>query len=191
VRFILNSLILLSVLAGPVAQAGGSQSSTTTTNDDVLGMPKPRQLNDPATGGEHKMVLKLHPLPAIGGSMLGVLMLPVELEGALSPAVSLYVLGSPLLLVNGAGGGFALNGGVRGYLSGNAPDGFWVGAQLGVTSLSSGYLSATAVDLQPQLGYQWIFNGGFTVGLGVGVSIDQLVREQFPLTFVLPLGVAW
>jgi len=189
-RIIIHSLILLAVLTGPVAHAGGEQSSTTTTVDDVLGMPKPEQPKGLATG-ERKMVLKLHPLPAIGGPTLGVFMLPVELETAANPIVSLYVIGSPLLLVNGAGGGFALSGGVRGYLSGTAPDGFWLGAQLGVSNLTAGAVSVTAVDLQPQLGYQWVFDSGFSVGLGVGLSVDQLMRQQFPLTFVLPLGVAW
>ena len=77
--------------------------------------------------GARKTALKLRPLPALGGPLLGIFMLPVELELAFTPSFSAYVVGSPVVLLSGAGGGVALNGGLRGYLSGNAPDGFWMG----------------------------------------------------------------
>jgi hypothetical protein len=181
-RSIMNSLILISVLAGAVARAD-------VPGGDVVGTP--RIGPDGSVTGARKTALKFHPLPAIGGPLLGVFMLPLELEFAVSPNLSVYAIGSPLVLLSGAGGGVALNGGVRGYFSGNAPDGFWLGGQVGVTTLGTSYGSVTSVDLQPQIGYQWVFDGGFTIGVGVGLSVSQLAAGQPPMTFTLPMGIAW
>jgi hypothetical protein len=178
-RYFLNVLVLVAVLFGPRAQAGPDGAGRGPL--DAWGMHS------------RKTVLKLHPLSTAGGMVFGTLMLPLEVEHAVTPDLSWYGTMAPLIQLDHSWApGLALGCGVRGYLSGHAPDGPWLGAQLGITVLGSPRWGTTGTsDLQPQAGYQWVLGNGFTVGVGAGLSIRSLVLGTFPVTVMVPIGFAW
>ena len=211
-RTTVNSLILISVLASSLAQAGDDQRSPGSAEiagdkvffpsqesdadiREALGMGPEKQWNPDA----RKTVIKLHPAAAAAGLALSalssttILMLPVELEHAVGPNVSLYGMAVPMFMATRlqSVGGIGLNGGVRAYFSGNAPDGFWLGGQVNATLLASSSVGGISFDLQPQVGYQWILENGFTIGLGGGLSLGALMNAQPALTWQVPIGFAW
>jgi hypothetical protein len=181
-------LIVLAALSSQLAFAG--QPSIADEDVGVEASSKPKA---PDT------VLKFHPVATIGGLMLGALgpvttwTLPVELEHAVAPNVSLYAMAAPMLLTFGTStiGGLALNGGVRLYFSGHAPDGLWLGGQVMGSLFSNTCSPPPSIDLQPQLGYQWVTKSGFTIGVGLGLSAVALATGQAPVTFVVPVGFTW
>jgi len=147
--------------------------------------------------------VKLHPLVTLGsliissnisqqtGTNVSIFTLPVEVELGVVPYCSLYGLFSPLVIsVNTlTTAGVLAGGGARVYISGNAPQGFWLGAQVEGATVAS--TAVAAADFQGQLGYQWVSDNGFTFGLGAGVSFVALSAGTFPLAIVAPLGFAW
>ncbi|HVE85560.1 MAG TPA: hypothetical protein VND93_22055 [Myxococcales bacterium] len=199
-------MILIAVLSGPLAQASPAQGSAATASEpddhDVFRAPAFGPAN--AQGGRARTaVFKVHPLVTVGGLILGSLssstlvMVPVELEYAVAPNFSISAMATPTFLAGGytSGIGIGLNGALRGYFSGNAPEGFWMGAQLMTTlmSMTRGTSSSglVSLDLQPQLGYQWVTEGGFTIGVGGGISLAALAGGQPSFTFQVPIGFAW
>jgi len=80
-------------------------------------------------------------------------LVPMEMEFALAPSFSVTTSATPMFLSVGytSGVGLGLGGGLRGYFSGNAPDGFWLGAELQAALVATGYSGAIGVDLQPKL----------------------------------------
>jgi hypothetical protein len=176
---VMKSLLIVAVLASSLAHAG----------QDVLGTSTKLEPAGAWAGSSRKLVLKAHPLQAIGGAMIGAPMLPVEMEYAFAPGYSLSAMATPFVLTGFTqAAGLELRGGVRGYFSGNAPDGFWLGAQMSTTLAMPGIVG---VDLHPSMGYQWVLGNGFTVGLNAGVSMNLLLTGRFPLVVQVPLGFAW
>ena len=57
--------------------------------------------------------------------------------------------------------------------------------------ISMGTASVTGVDVQPQIGYQWVFDNGFSIGVGAGISLLELATGHIGLTYSLPIGIAW
>ncbi|HEY8212016.1 MAG TPA: hypothetical protein VIG99_31255 [Myxococcaceae bacterium] len=146
-----------------------------------------------------KTVLKLYPGPMVRDLVIGAitntvfLTVPVEMELGVHPNLGLSGLVTPVVAVGGGYEtvGIALNGGARVYPFGHAPDGFWLGGQLGVSWLMSPSGSLGIIEVQPQLGYQWILDNGFTIGLGAGYSLSSSVEGQNGFTFMVPVGYAW
>ncbi|HEY8210536.1 MAG TPA: hypothetical protein VIG99_23800 [Myxococcaceae bacterium] len=196
-------LTFLAVLSSPMALA--SQPTVPTTADSRIQLAPPDgevpRLPGPVDGGNpRKTVLSFQPVPMVAGmavSLLSpgytVLTLPVDLEYAPLPNVSVSLMLAPMYLETPevAAGGFQVNGGVRLYPFGRAPDGFWLGAQAAAMMLMTESSGGVAFDLQPQLGYQWVHQNGLTIGVGVGLSVNALANRQFPVTLQVPVGFAW
>ncbi|HEY8208328.1 MAG TPA: hypothetical protein VIG99_12650 [Myxococcaceae bacterium] len=174
-------LVLFAVCSAHLALA---DQPRLVPEGDTLGNSAPGDSGSAWGDSGHKTVFKTHPLPMMFGMAGGLLMVPVELEFAVHPNAGLYVLATPFL---GAASGFAMNAGAHLYVSGNAPDGFWIGGQVGATMFPSG----VSLDLQPQLGWQWVHDSGFTIGIGTGVSLASIASQRFPLVFSVPVGFAW
>ncbi|HVE85559.1 MAG TPA: hypothetical protein VND93_22050, partial [Myxococcales bacterium] len=120
-------------------------------------------------------------------------MLPLELEHAITANLSVSGMVTPTYAMNGPRGaiGLGLNGGARLYPFGRAPDGLWLGGQLMTTLLMTSSGPTADIDLQPQVGYQWVFGNGLTLGVGAGLSVAALVAGHPPLTIQIPIGFAW
>jgi hypothetical protein len=213
-RHAVHALILLSAVAGSVARASpdpvsaialrppvGSEVSrlfARPADQDLLG-PSPRGSTSSWGQDSRKTVFKVHPLATVGGLVLSAMsngtmfLVPMEMEFALAPSFSVTTSATPMFLSVGytSGVGLGLGGGLRGYFSGNAPDGFWLGAELQAALVATGYSGAIGVDLQPQLGYQWVLDNGFTIGVGGGLSIGQLAAGKPSFSFQVPIGYAW
>jgi len=163
-----------------------------------------------------RVAIKVHPLvpvaflivsaglSALVGAPVLFVALPVEVEVALAPNFTIDGTLTPLYGSVGTTSGFGaiLAAGARYYFFGTALDGAFVGGEVsgGAFSavLSSG-VSAPGVgfDAQIQFGYQWVFQGGFTVavvGTWSPVSlVTSLGTTQFQtgLGFQVPLGFAF
>jgi len=149
-------------------------------------------LGDPAEDSgvlSRKAVFKVHPLATLGGLLFSTLLLPLEVESALAPNVSLYLMGSPVLSPSALG--IALNGGGRFYLSSNAPSGFWIGGQLGSVLVTSRLGMGASFDFQLQLGYQWVLGNGLTMGIFAGLSVPAALSGRGGFVWGAPIGFAW
>lgn len=181
-------LILFAVVSGQLALAG-PQSSTTVEAD----------ASSTWASYSRKTVLKAHPLATVGGMILSamtsstVMVFPVEMEFAMAPNVSLYGIVAPTVVSSGSTTvyGAALSAGLRMYATGHAPDGFWIGGHVGTLWLTGNFASGVSVDLQPQAGWQWVSDNGFTIGVGAGISLVSLASMQPAYTLVIPIGFAW
>jgi len=170
---IVRSLIASAVLAASLVQAGE--------------IP-------PRTG-----VFKVHTGPIIRGMITSfttpttVLIVPVEMEFALMPNLSVHADAMPGLIETRTAslGLLTLGGGARFYLTGRAPDGLWLGAGASIALASAESRSGVGFDLTPEVGYQWIFDNGLTLSAGVGLSLTALTSKQFPIVVLAPVGFAW
>ncbi|HYV43484.1 MAG TPA: hypothetical protein VFA20_01440, partial [Myxococcaceae bacterium] len=137
---------------------------------------------------------KVHPLTIAGGLILGatsgitVLSLPVELEYAITPNVSVFGQVAPLYVTSaiGSGAGILLGGGARAYPFGEALRGFWVGGLV-----AGGVASNLSFDLQAQAGWAWVFDNGFYLSVGGSISFAGLLAGAIPIGVLVPIGFAF
>lgn len=136
--------------------------------------------------------------------------LPLELETAISPGVSVAVgaqFAFPALpaLTGASAAGVGGSISLRYFTAGRAPRGFWLGPELmaGLFALASPTTAVGQIYAGPvaMLGYTFIADDGFTIsaggGIGPGLAIslrDDLVSPAYlaPLYRLhLSLGYAW
>lgn len=138
------------------------------------------------THADRPNLLVTHPLTTVGALILGqpaiILVLPAEYERAITPNVGLYGQLSVLFGTGAAGSAFGLGilGGVRFYFFGDAPAGFYGSGALGAGS--GGFLFTLGA------GYTWIFDGGFTIGVGGTINPLAIVAGFFPIGINCPIG---
>ena len=127
-----------------------------------------------AASSSPKNTLTINPLPLVLG------MVALEYERATSENLSLYVAPSYWSLSFGSGDdefGFASYGlgiGARYFMSGVAPEGFWVapGIDIGFASAEWRGVEGSGVGfgIGAQLGYTWILGDVFDISLGLGAQ---------------------
>lgn len=106
-----------------------------------------------------------------------------EYERAVSPRLSWYVAPSYWSYSVSAGSGeasssaYGLGGGLRYFLTGTAPEGFFVspGVSLAYATTDFGTgADAFGYDISAVGGYTWIFGGVFDLSLGLGVAYREM-----------------
>lgn len=165
------------------------------------------------------IAVKVHPVVPLATSVLAgmasqelgqpvaFLALPFELEHGLAsaklPNFSVLIMASPLYLSAGTTTVFGTILGVGGrfYFTGRALDGAFVGVMLSLfvgSSSPAGVLAgASDNDAQVQVGYQWVFDFGFTIGLAgtwspVAFSTNTTgITNTYGLGFQIPIGIAF
>src|SRR5262249_21793721 len=143
----------------------------------------------PPEAGTRRLALKLDPGPIVTAAGQGYLLsrviglptndifLPAELEYAITSNLSVVGLLAPLLTVSGAGLAYGLIGGAGARLFPflEAFRGPWIGFYAAGVLLSQEPL---AFDLRAQLGYSWVFDNGFTIGVGADVSTRAVLAQR-------------
>lgn len=164
-----------------------------TAGQPVVAPPSTRE---PKAAFAHRVVLWGYPLATLAGAVLGsfsgvaLVQLPVEIEYGLQPNLSVYIGAAPTL--GSAGGvsvfGLGLGGGARFFpLSGAAPRGVFVGGGLGL-----GFVGPfVTFDVSIGGGYRWLFDNGFSVGVGGGLNLVSIATGGFPVYLSVPLGYAF
>ncbi|HVE81903.1 MAG TPA: dickkopf-related protein [Myxococcales bacterium] len=151
-----------------------------------------------------KYSLTVHPLTTLGLFILGglagtvggtpvlVLGIPIQFEAAVAPNVGLMAVAVPLFLSAGTTSGFGISvgGGARYYFFGNAPQGFWAGGMVQVGTAAGVQATAVVWDVQPQVGYTWMWDG-FTLGVGGTFSFYSLLSGGYGVGLIVPVGFSW
>ncbi len=75
--------------------------------------------------------------------------------------------------------------GVRAYPFGTAPNGWWAGGEIGWLPLNDGF------GLEAQTGWQWLFEGGFTLGVAGVVNLYTKQDAATPVDLALNGYVGW
>lgn len=170
----------------PVQEPAQRPNPTKADSPDVASTPiAPGRLN----------ALAFHPLPLIGGMILGaqngvsMTLLLFEYTRSLTPNVSVYGrFGTMSAAVEGISiGGVVLGGGARLHLLGAGLGGPWAGG--GFTTSTVGALTATTVSL---LGGYTLEHGGFFFAPSVGLMVSPST-PQTPVVFAIeaPIGFAF
>jgi len=153
--------------------------------------PPPAAAGAPVDLSSRRLALKVHPLTILGGIIVGaasgvtILSLPVELEYALAPNVSVFGQAAPLVVTSplGTAAGLILGGGARLYPFAQALQGFWVGGLV-----AAGVAGGLTYDLQAQAGWAWVFDNGFYLSVGGSLSLAGLLAGGIPIGLLVPIG---
>lgn len=157
------------------------------------------QCEDPppvSVGRAPRMVLWFHPLGTLAGAILGsingyaLFMLPVQFEYGLQPNLSLTATVTPEIASSGgvSAFGFALSTSARWFpLSNAAPRGFFAGGGLSLEVAGP----FVVFDVSLGVGYQWLWESGFAIGVNGGLGFVSLARGAMPIYLNVPIGFAF
>jgi hypothetical protein len=170
-------------------QQGGADMSQYATIDEV-----PAEERDAWQQHARRSLIATDPLPILGGLLLGASLggtiLPLSVQYWYALNRSLVLGGSAaLVFVSGPGVstvGFGVTAGARYHFFGTAHDGAWVGGTVG---FGSGGLSLLAL-----VGWNWVFDGGFYVGVGAGLAFTPGAPSElspFSPALSVPVGFAF
>jgi hypothetical protein len=110
------------------------------------------------------------------GSAAGVISLPLEYERAINRGFSVFGILQPSFAAISVAGqsasafSFGLGVGARGYFSGNAPNGFWLGGEADIPV----YPQFAGVSVRVESGYNFAFSNNLTFSLGGGLGLSYL-----------------
>jgi hypothetical protein len=129
------------------------------------------------------------------GSAAGVISIPFEYERALNRGLSVFGILNPAFAGVAAAGqsasafSFGLGLGVRGYFSGNAPIGFWLGGEGDIPV----YPSFGGATVRVESGYNFAFatNLSLSLGGGLGLTYSTVLNPltNSPIGFFPALGL--
>ena len=123
------------------------------------------------------------------GSAAGVISLPLEYERAINRGFSVFGILQPSFAAVSVAGqsasafSFGLGLGARGYFSGNAPNGFWLGGEADIPV----YPQFLGASVRVESGYNFAFANNLTFSLGGGLGLSYLSVTD-PTTGVTAAG---
>jgi hypothetical protein len=163
--------------------------------EPVRAPPRRVDPGNEATVPSRRFVLALHPATMLVAGLIGsaagvtAIAVPVGIEYGLTPVFALGATVTPMYF-GGPGGsatGFSLGLNAKFFPGGTAPDGGWIGGGVAAGSVAG----VGAFDLGIGGGWQWVFRGGFVLGLGGMLGLVSLANGTFPLEVHIPVGFAF
>jgi hypothetical protein len=153
-------------LATPQAQAAPSAQVAPvppppTAPASVWAAPEPLPPTVP-----RRHLITINPLSMLFG------ILSMEYEHAFGDRVSLAI-GPDLLLINTNVNAYGLSAALRLFITGQAPEGLWIGPNMAIAYATSGGATGVGYDIGAQFGYTWIW-GGFALSVGGGVRYQDV-----------------